>query len=153
MSKARTLKSLPVLITTSIALIVGAPFDFITGRRLRTVPSGLSLELMETQQRLQKVAAISIEGMTPTEQSAHVAQQIPLMYSMFDVIARLLNAVIVESNLHEYARPDGQPFSRAGHLTRDDVIQMPDDLRNALLSAAMAKTSTPDADREKKDAS
>ena len=147
---ASALKQLPVLDTATIAFAVAAPFDFVVGRRQRTVPSGITLELLELQQRIQKVSSVDTEQLSPEQQGALVEQYVPLLHGMYDVMARLLNTVIVAWNLHEYARPDGQAYGRASQITRDDVVQMPDELRTALLAAAQAKTISAEAERDAK---
>lgn len=127
------LKQIPTLDTSTIELAAAEPFNFVQGRRLRSVPSGLALLILATQTQAQHLG--KHKNATPEDQHE-------VMTSFYESIVLLFNTVIVEWNLVEYARLDNQAYSPAGQVTLRDVTLMPDDLRTALIAAALDSGQT-----------
>lgn len=138
------LKQLPTAATEARPFSLPAPFAEITGQRTSETPTGLVVTMLGLQSALTHVAKARLDTRSEEARTEAVQQQYDLMVRFFDTLVSLFNAVIVAYNLHEYARADGQAYGAAGQLTRDDVILMPDALRQALIGVVMQKdTSDP----------
>ncbi len=144
----KQLKQLPVIDTSTRALDVPAPFDFIEGRR-RNVETGVAIQFLAAQQQLAALGKHQNANLSEDQQVEAMARMQRTLLTFLQATVVLFNACIVTWNLDEYARRDGQAYSPAGQLTSTDVLQMPDELRNALVGAVMSKDKTAEADQKK----
>lgn len=154
-------KKLPIIDTSTRALTVAAPFDFITGRRTRNVPYALMADFQEAQAEVSRAAPTAAqraalqqtleraaaEDATEEDRAAHqqalanmqVMQVIHkgVVMDAFKLGARLVNAAVVAWNLHEYERLDGQCFNPVGSIDANDLLYMPTELMQAVIAAVM----------------
>lgn len=91
-----------------------------------------------------KQALVTINESIEAKQLA----QIEATMRVYDLLARILNATIIEWNLVEYARTDGPAFNAPGSITRDDLLGMRESMLQAISGAVMGNRKG-DADRKK----
>ena len=108
-------------------LTLPAPYDFVEV----TLASDVALGEIAEFARMQRWAADAED----TDEN---------LQRVWEGTARLFNQTILAWNLHEYARPDGQPFSPAGQITPDDVRQMGGKLLDCMRTAALSKDAAAD---------
>lgn len=154
-------KKLPIIDTSTRALTVAAPFDFITGRRTKNVPYALMADFQDAQAEVMRTAPSAAQraalqqtqeraaaaDATDADRAAHQQaladmQAIQTIHKgvvmcAFKLGARLVNAAIVAWNLDEYERLDGQCFNPAGAIDANDLLYMPTELMQAVIAAVM----------------